>query len=192
MSAGSLRDRVRFEVRSTEGDEYGNPVVGAFAPQFARAVEIKPLLGSESVIAARLSGTQPVVIRTRFDTQTARVTPEWRAVDVRSGVVYEIRTAVDTRRRREFIEMLAVGLSEVIPIVVAPVTIADGAGAAAGSSSAAATGTFIVRGNGAGAAAGSSAAVAVGASTALNFTFTPIAINANAAIGATAGVLAEV
>lgn len=108
-AAGTMRDRLRFEVRPVDTpDDYGNPVTGEFAAQFTRYVEIKPMRGGEDVLAARLTGTQPILIRARYDTQTARITPDWRAVDVRTGTVYAIRTAVDMDRRRTWIEMMAI------------------------------------------------------------------------------------
>ncbi|MDB5597381.1 MAG: phage head-tail adaptor [Hyphomicrobiales bacterium] len=106
--AGNLRDRVRFEARAVVGDDYGNPGAGDFEAQFSRSVEIKPMRGGEDILAARIQGTQPILIRTRYDSQTARITPEWRAIDVRDGTVYAIRTAVDMDRRHEWIELMAI------------------------------------------------------------------------------------
>lgn len=106
-NAGDLRDRLRFEQRAVLDDGYGNPVSGEFAEQFSRWAEVKPMRGGEDVLAARLQGTQPIMIRVRYDSLTKTITPEWRAVDVRNGTVYAIRTAVDMERRRMWIEMMA-------------------------------------------------------------------------------------
>ncbi|NBJ13335.1 phage head closure protein [Microvirga arsenatis] len=105
MSAGALRDRIRFEKRAEADDGYGN-TVSDWTPQFERAAEIRPLKGSEQVIASRLQGTQPALILVRYDSQTATITPEWRAVDARSGTTYNIQTAADMERRREYITMM--------------------------------------------------------------------------------------
>lgn len=112
-AAGDMRERVRFEARATTGDEYGNPTAGAFVAQFTRAAKFKPLVGGEEVMQDRLGGIQPVVISVRHDSSTVRITPEWRAVDVRTGAIYEIRTAVDMDSRKQFIDMMAVSLGEV-------------------------------------------------------------------------------
>lgn len=107
MTAGAMRDRIRLEKRSSVEDEYGN-TVSDWVAQFERSAEIRPLKGSEQVIAARLQGTQPALILVRFDRQTAAITPEWRAIDTRSGTVYAIETAADMERKRETITMMCV------------------------------------------------------------------------------------
>lgn len=106
MPAGRLRDRVRFESRSVGNDGAGNTNVGDWAKRFVRSAEIVPLKGGEDVIAARLQGTQPALIRVRFDPETSAVTPDWRAVDERTGVVYAIHTAADMERRRTWWTMM--------------------------------------------------------------------------------------
>jgi len=105
MPAGALRDRIRFEKRADADDGYGN-TVSDWAVQFERAAEIRPLKGSEQVIASRLQGIQPALIIVRYDSQTATITPEWRAVDARSGTIYNIETAADMERRCEYITMM--------------------------------------------------------------------------------------
>lgn len=104
--AGDLRGRLRFERRTAAADDYGN-VASDFAAQFERAAEIKPIKGGEEVMAARLGGRQPALIRVRFDSETATIMPDWRAVDTRTGQVWAIHTAVDMERRREWITMTA-------------------------------------------------------------------------------------
>lgn len=105
MNAGALRDRIRFERRQAVEDGYGNSVSN-WQPVFSRDAEIRPLRGNEQVIASRLEGVQPTLIRIRFDSQTSTITPDWRAVDARSGQVYSIRTAADMERRREWITLM--------------------------------------------------------------------------------------
>lgn len=107
MTAGAMRDRLRFEKRVEIEDGAGN-TVGDWASQFVRSAEIRPLKGTESVIAARLQGTQPALVMVRFDSQTETITPEWRAVDTRDGTIYAIQTAADMERRREWITMMCV------------------------------------------------------------------------------------
>ncbi|MDB5733343.1 MAG: phage head-tail adaptor [Variovorax sp.] len=107
-ASGDLRDRMRFERRAVTADEYGNDVAGAFEPQFTRWAQLVPARGSEQVIASRLEGVQPVTVRVRWDSQTGSITPDWRAVDTRSGRVYAIKTAADPDRRRQWMEMLCV------------------------------------------------------------------------------------
>lgn len=107
MAAGAMRDRVRLERRTTVSDGYGNSR-GEWSSAFERAAEIRPLKGGEGVIGARLEGTQPAMVRVRFDSQTSEIKPDWRLVEVRSGTVYAIKTAADMERRREFVTMMCV------------------------------------------------------------------------------------
>lgn len=97
MTASDLRDRVAFEQQQAASDGYGN-AEGEFAEEFRRAAQIIPRLGGETVIAARLSGRQPVTIRVRQDSQTRQVDESWRVRDVRKGTIYQIRSKVDPRQ----------------------------------------------------------------------------------------------
>lgn len=103
--AGDLRERVAFDIRADVEDGRGN-VKGAFSEQFTRSAQIIPRLGGETVMAARLAGSQPVTIRIRCDTQTALITPEWRARDVRHNITYNIRAISNPDQRREFFDLL--------------------------------------------------------------------------------------
>lgn len=75
--------------------------------EFERAAQVKPLVGSETVIAERLQGVQPAVLIVRYDARTVRVTPDWRAVDCRTGTIYQIKSVADQDRRRAWLTMMA-------------------------------------------------------------------------------------
>jgi SPP1 family predicted phage head-tail adaptor len=94
MAAGDLRYRVKFSERDTVEDEYGNPST-AWIDRFTVAANISPQLGGETVIAARLTGRQPVVIRVRRSPDTALIKTDWKATNTADGTEYNIRTAVD-------------------------------------------------------------------------------------------------
>jgi SPP1 family predicted phage head-tail adaptor len=101
LAAGKLRERVTFQKRSAQADDgYGNTLT-AFADVMTVWAGVAPLRGGEEIMAARLQGTQPVVITVRYSSQTVAVTPEWRAVDARTGTVYNIRTAVADARKAQ-------------------------------------------------------------------------------------------
>lgn len=112
MPASELRDRLVFSVRadisgdSPPSDEYGN-VLADWEEQFEVYAGIKPLKGGEDVIASRLSGVQPVVIRVRFSTNSERIRPDWRAIDIRTGIEYNIRSIADMDGKRRFFDILA-------------------------------------------------------------------------------------
>lgn len=75
-------------------------VAGDYSEQFRRAARIRPLVGGEPVIAQRLTGVQPVVIRVRSDDETRDVTTAWKIVDVRSLAAYNIRAVTPDEKRR--------------------------------------------------------------------------------------------
>ncbi|EJW12737.1 hypothetical protein A33M_1707 [Rhodovulum sp. PH10] len=103
MPAGDLRERVRFEARAVGDDGYGN-VRADWIERFSVSARIVSLRGGESVIAARLQGTQPVVITVRAEARTRAIATDWRAVDARRGTVYAIRGAVE-REGRDYIDL---------------------------------------------------------------------------------------
>lgn len=104
MSAGELRERVAFHSIADSDSSYGI-TAGEYEEQFRRAARVRPLVGTEPVIAQRLTGVQPVVIRVRSDSETRDVDTAWKIVDVRSLVAYNIR-AVTPDEKRKYIEFL--------------------------------------------------------------------------------------
>lgn len=116
--AGDLRERLTFSVSAAgsadagdqEPDEYGNVTGGGgagpgYVEQFEVDARVRPRLGGEEVLAARLAGRNVVAITVRYSTKTAKVTSAWVARD-RAGKIYNIRTAVPDERKR-WVEMLA-------------------------------------------------------------------------------------
>jgi head-tail adaptor len=109
MPAGELRERVAFEARMTPSrDDYGNVVTGEWREQFQCAARLQPTkgIGNESVQAARLSGTQPMIIRVRLSSQTKRITGEWRARDTRRGTIFNIRSMANMDERGAYLDLL--------------------------------------------------------------------------------------
>lgn len=83
MHAGALRHRLQFQKPETLDDGYGQGVEGGggYEPQFTVWAGLKPLRGSEAVMAARLRGQQPYIATVRQSVQTRQVTAAWRIVD---------------------------------------------------------------------------------------------------------------
>jgi head-tail adaptor len=108
MTAGDLRELVRFDRRATITDDgYGNTRGGwaAFAgPYPARVV---PAAGSEDVLADRLQGLQPVEITIRWTPLGATIETQDRAVDVRSGKTYSISSVNNGDEHRAYLTILA-------------------------------------------------------------------------------------
>lgn len=107
MAAGGMRARLRFERRGYADDGAGNAgQTGPFEAQFSRRARLVPLKGGESVIAARLAGTQPVAVEIRSDSDTRTITTSWRAVDVNSGAEYNIRSIADMEQKGAWLTLL--------------------------------------------------------------------------------------
>lgn len=105
--AGSLHHRLRFESPSPTDDGAGNYTDG-WTLEFEQSCGLKNLKGGEAVLADRLSGRQPVVITVRRSTRTRAIAPDWRAVDVRTGVIYQIKAPpADMDDRRLWLDILA-------------------------------------------------------------------------------------
>ncbi|QFT00490.1 Phage head-tail joining protein [Labrenzia sp. THAF191b] len=86
-----LDKRLRFEVRAVADDGHGNEESGDWTAQFTVWVKVRELRGGESVIADRLSGKTPAILTVRDSSETRQIIPEWRAVDVNSGAVWNVR-----------------------------------------------------------------------------------------------------
>jgi len=106
--AGDMNDRLRFESRKATDDGYGNEVAGPWTAQFTRWADIWTMRGGEEVHASRLQGIQPLRIIVYSDSETRTITPEWRAVDTRSGAIYAIKAVVDEERRGQYLTLDAV------------------------------------------------------------------------------------
>jgi hypothetical protein len=117
MQAGDLRSRVGFYKRGAIGadsppaPDYGT-TEGEYpdTPEFTCAANIKPRLGGESVLAARLTGTNLVNITVWRSSDTAQVDTSWRLKDERTGVLYNIRSVIDpdehTAQHGRWLELL--------------------------------------------------------------------------------------
>lgn len=84
-TSGALRGRVHCQRRTVEPDPWGgDPREGDFATVFTCAAEFIPLKGGETVIASRLQGVQPFIVRVRQSTLTRQIDETWRLVDARA------------------------------------------------------------------------------------------------------------
>jgi SPP1 family predicted phage head-tail adaptor len=105
-SAGKYRERFAFDFRAASTDDgYGNEQAGDWTEAFTVHAEVKPLRGGEIIQAARLAGKQPILVTVRQSSDTVRITPDWRTRDVRTGVIYNIRSKVDPRGDRADFDM---------------------------------------------------------------------------------------
>ncbi len=105
--AGSLSDLVRFERREDVLTDDGN-VQGDWVAQFTEPCRLMAKLGGEGVFASRVQGTQPFIMTVRSSTRTRAVDGSWRAVNARTGAIYNIKTSVNIDERNAYLELLVV------------------------------------------------------------------------------------
>lgn len=100
MEAGTLRERVAFDKRTTIPNDGAGNTVGPWAEQFTCAAAIVFMKGGEPVMAARLAGVQPVAVTVRRFAQTVTADTAWRIRDARSGAVFNIRSVTPSADRK--------------------------------------------------------------------------------------------
>ena len=105
IGAGPLRERIAFESRAAIDDGYGNVVSGDWTLLTTCAARVEPLRGAETVQAMRLAGRQPVKITVRRSSLTMQIKPDFRARDVRSGELYNVRSVMNPDEKNRFLEM---------------------------------------------------------------------------------------
>lgn len=103
--AGDLRERIDMQTRSEEDDGYGNTITGPFATVWSAPARIQILRGTETVMAGRLAGAQTVAITMRWQPEFAALSSAWRAVNGRTGEVYNIRS-IEPDERNAFVNIL--------------------------------------------------------------------------------------
>lgn len=89
--ASTLRFRIAFDQRATASDDGAGLKPGDWVEQFTRSSGIQYLRGGEEVISQRMAGVIPAVITVRNDPQTRLITSAWRARELKSGSVFNIR-----------------------------------------------------------------------------------------------------
>lgn len=94
MKSGDLTERVtlsrRIETNPDAPNDYGN-TVSDWVEQGTVWAQYIHLRGGEAVIAGRLTGRHPQIIRIRASALTRQVAADWKVTDARTGVDYAIR-----------------------------------------------------------------------------------------------------
>lgn len=112
--AGALRGRVHLQQRQDEPDPWGgDPRPGDFATVATVAAEFLPMRGGEAVVASRLAGIQPYIVRVRQSAATRAVQVDWRLVDARgpqppdaTARVFAIKAITDPDQKRAWLDLL--------------------------------------------------------------------------------------
>lgn len=100
QGAGPLDKKVAWDKRVAANDGYGNPIAPAFAEQFQCRAGFTFLRGGEAVMAARLQGRQPIVVRIRASIAARLIEPDWQMRNVRTGEAYAVRSVAEVAGRR--------------------------------------------------------------------------------------------
>lgn len=106
----ALNERVTFQqlkARDPNEPDYGQTYEG-WQDVFTAPARLRPRLGSEAVIASRLQGTQPYTLIVHSARQSRLVTPAWRAVNARTGTIYNIKSIINPDENNQYLEMLVV------------------------------------------------------------------------------------
>lgn len=108
--ASELRKRLAFERRADASDGGGNTKAD-FEEVFVTRGRVRPRLGGESVIAARLSGVRVASIKVRSTPETREVDESWRIrelqVDANGNYIfYDIKSLANADERNRYIEFL--------------------------------------------------------------------------------------
>ena len=106
--ASALRERVAWDKRGTVLDEYGNET-GDFVEQFQCRANFLHLRGGESVLAARLAGREPMVVRVRSSADTRAIEHDWRMRDRGTGKFYAVRSAAPVSDDTAWLDVLVEG-----------------------------------------------------------------------------------
>lgn len=99
MTAGPQRERIAFDKRDQSSDG-GGGITTAFSEQFVLWASYTHLRGGETVIAGRLEGKHPAIIRVRASVNSRLIGTDWRARDERAGTTYAIRDVTWTPDRK--------------------------------------------------------------------------------------------
>lgn len=104
--AGDLRNRYTFQRKAGEDDWAGHKS-GEWAVLFTVWGGIRFMRGTEAVFSARLTARQPAILTVRTSTQTRDILPSDRAVDARTGEIFNIREKPrEAKDNRGMLEML--------------------------------------------------------------------------------------
>lgn len=110
FGAGQMKDLMSFQSREGAKDGYGNRIT-VFVERFQDYAKITNLRGGESVTAARLDSKNVCLLQARSSQQMATVTNDWRVVDVRRGVEYNIREIHQDRSTAIYEMMIETGVA---------------------------------------------------------------------------------
>lgn len=106
MGSGDLREKFTIRRAALTDDGYGGQIE-TWSDYLTCAAEITFSRGGETVIAARLQAQQPAILRVRNFAASRDIKPTDKAVNTRTGEVFNIREYPrEARDRRGYLEFL--------------------------------------------------------------------------------------
>lgn len=118
--AGSLSEKLTFQEREVETDDWGTEIGFQWVDKFTTAARMQPMRGSETVIASRLAGVQPYRVTIRSTAASREIKTGWRVYDARAGAdgldaegrptrIFNIRSVANVDERNQWLELLVDG-----------------------------------------------------------------------------------
>ncbi len=104
--SGNLSERIAFD-KPTSAPNGGGGTIAGWASQHECWAQVTYLRGTEPVIASRLVGVQPVVIRVRNCAAAREIGSDWRARDMRTGTVYALTGGAVPSDNRAYLDFMA-------------------------------------------------------------------------------------
>lgn len=104
--SGRLSERIAFDAPTATPNGHGGTVQG-WAVRHECWAGVTYLRGTEPVIAARLVGVQPVVVRVRNCAAARQIASDWRARDMRTGVEYALTGNAVPSDDRAYLDFMA-------------------------------------------------------------------------------------
>lgn len=109
LQPGKLRTKVRVERRGPPVSDGAGNFTSDWGTVCERHAQIKAVpvtnASPEAIIQGRLSGTAFMSVTVRFDVSTRTITSDDRVVNVETGEIYNVRSALDLDSDRRFITM---------------------------------------------------------------------------------------
>jgi SPP1 family predicted phage head-tail adaptor len=108
MTAGELRERIRFDRRLIAGDDgYGNVIYAWQTIAGPLAARIDPGRGSEAVLAQRITGIAVYDIKVRWCAAARAIETQDRAVNERTGEEYNVTAVTNDDETRHYMNITA-------------------------------------------------------------------------------------
>lgn len=109
MSSGELRERCRFERRDEGTNDGAGNVIYDWRFLCETWARIRPRMvggsAAEAVLAGRLAGRSPWMLRVRYSSDTIGIVPSDRAIRISTGDAFNIKSVLNLDEKRRYVDM---------------------------------------------------------------------------------------